>query len=176
MGIPQIVPEEYSKKTIRNFLNCAEAKYNTKPKDYGPTEKEKKLHNIWIEILKKNIKEGKINSLLWIENEDLKKCFDGIDEKCEICLDNVINYDTARFLTALNLLYFGKPPKDLPPKYIFSYIDNIYTVTSEFSAHGKNDKTTDGLSPDGWSALLSGMIQIMQWVAKGNPNPTSPQS
>ena len=59
------------------------------------------------------------------------------------------------------------------PKFIFSYIDNIYTVTSEISAHGKNDKTTEGLCADGWSALLSGMIQIMQWVAETNPNKSS---
>lgn len=169
MGIPQIVPEEYSKKTIRKFLNCANAKYNTKPKDYAPTEEEKKLHNIWIKMLNESVKIGEKNSLLWTDKKDLENRFGKIEKKGEICLDNVINYDTARFLTALNLLYFGEPPSDLPPKYIFSYIDNIYTVTSEFSAHGKNDKTTDGLSLDGWSALLSGMLQIMQWVTDTNP-------
>jgi hypothetical protein len=86
-------------------------------------------------------------------------------------------YDAARFFAALNQLYFGNATHPgLPPKYIFSYMDNIYTVTSEFSAHGKNATTTNDLSPDGWSALLSGMLQIMQWVADTNPNPPPPQN
>ena len=78
----------------------------------------------------------------------------------------------SSILIQLSTLYRAKI-ENLPPKYIFSYIDNIYTVTSEISAHGKNDKTTEGLCADGWSALLSGMIQIMQWVADTNPNKSS---
>ena len=81
-------------------------------------------------------------------------------------------------LTALQLIFRNQSQYVDLPKYIFSYIDNIYTITSEFSAHGRNDKTTDaeGFSPDGWSALLSGMLQIMQWVADKNPNPPSYQN
>ena len=79
-------------------------------------------------------------------------------------------------LIALQAIYRNSSQYAGLPKYIFAYIDNIYTVTSEFSAHGRNDKTTKGLSTDGWSALLSGMLQIMQWVAATNPNPQSPQN
>lgn len=90
--------------------------------------------------------------------------------KNKICDDakNIISISQSLaiscILNKLQKLYEANISK-LPPKYIFSYIDNIYTVTSEISAHGKNDKTTEDLGADGWSALLSGMIQIMQWVA-----------
>ena len=69
-------------------------------------------------------------------------------------------------------------PPGLPPKYIFSYIDNIYTVTSEWSSHGKNLKTTKPkeFTLEGWKALVFGMCQILQWMAKENPNPPSYQN
>lgn len=90
--------------------------------------------------------------------------------------EEIIKYSTAKVLHLLyDHFYKGNSSPNIP-KYIFSYIDNIYTVTSELSAHGKNTTTTKDLSPDGWSALLSGMIQIMQWVTDTNPNPTSPQN
>ena len=134
----------------------------------------KKLHIDWCKIIGKSIKDKNRNTLLWLEDSDLNRYLNEL--QIQSPLDKLRQYDTARFLAALNQLYFGDPPKDLPPKYIFSYIDNIYTVTSELSAHGKNDKTTEGLSVDGWEALLSGMLQIMKWVADTNPNPKSPQS
>ena len=85
------------------------------------------------------------------------------------------NWDTDRKEQEIELYneYMSGMEKDFYqecPQYIFSYTDCIYTVTSEFSAHGKNDRTTDDLSIDGWEALLSGMLQIMQWVADKNPN------
>jgi hypothetical protein len=70
------------------------------------------------------------------------------------------------FATLIN--FYNKQGKNTPspPKYIFSYIDNIYTVTSEWSAHGRNAQTTNDLTKEGWEALLNGMLQILQWVAK----------
>ena len=149
------------KDTVRRFLNCDLLGYSR--------EFEKKLsfiHKDWVRI------KGILGKNVFSNNDapSISKCI-----KTNANTNLIIKYSCAKTLTALNDFYFCNP-YDFPPKYIFAYIDNIYTVTSEFSAHGKNDKTTKGLSTDGWSALLSGMLQIMQWVAATNPNPTSPQS
>ena len=140
-------------ETVRRFLNCNLLGYS------GQFEQRlSHIHSNFVNIcnkLKKKVlnKNDKMAITKWISDYEA---------------DLIIEYSNAKVVTALNDFYFHAP-YDFPPKYIFSYIDNIYTVTSEFSAHGKNDKTTDGLSSDGWSALLSGMLQIMQWVTDTNP-------
>lgn len=52
------------------------------------------------------------------------------------------------------------------PKFILSYIDNIYTVTSERSAHGKKDHKDEEVSPEGWIALVYEMIQVLLWCVR----------
>ena len=153
--------------TVRRFLNCDLLGYSR--------EFEKKLSHIHTNFKKVC---NKLNKKVLNKNDEsdirnhIQKYSKDIDKETDL----IIEYSNAKILTALNDFYFHDP-YDFPPKYIFSYIDNIYTVTSEFSAHGKNDNTTDDLlSTDGWSALLSGMLEIMKWVAKENPNPASHQS
>ena len=63
---------------------------------------------------------------------------------------------------------------DIIPKYIFSYIDNIYTVTSEWSAHGGNPTRVTDLSAEGFRALVYGMCQILDWFADKYPNQPQP--
>ena len=175
VGIPNTIPQRYADLSTRQFLNYNDVQYNISLKvDVDcrqASQDDKDLHNAWKDIVK-NV--GR--NLLWASLQDVKNRIESYNlrNKTSIQPRELINYDTARFLTALSSLYFSPPPTDLPPKYIFSYIDNIYTVTSEFSAHGKNNLAEQKLSQDGWNALLSGMLQIMQWVANTNPNPPSP--
>ena len=160
-GLPKIVPARYG---IRKYLNNASNQYNPSSSlKLDPYDKT--LHKTWKDMIDKSIKAQKGNTLLWWNDKNLQAELNSLQST--IILDDLKAYDAARFFAALNQLYFGNSvPSGLPPKYIFSYMDNIYTITSEFSAHGKNATTTNALSSDGWSALLSGMLQIMQWVAK----------
>ena len=66
-------------------------------------------------------------------------------------------------------------PDDKVPKYLFSYIDNIYTVTSEWSAHGGTPNKVTDLSAEGFRALVYGMCQILDWLADKYPNPANNQ-
>jgi len=90
-------------------------------------------------------------------------------DKLEQEVQYVLQYATAWRLGNLSEFYKGDIPEGCPPKYIFSGIDNIYTVTSEWSSHGKNLTTTKELSLEGWKAIVFGMCQILQWVADTNP-------
>lgn len=154
------------KDTVRRFLKCNLLGYS------GQFEKMlSHIHTNCVDIC--NNLNKKV--LTKIDESDIRKHIQNYSKDINKETDLIIEYSNARVLTALNDFYFNDP-YDFPPKYIFSYIDNIYTVTSEFSAHGRNDKTADELSADGWSALLSGMLQIMQWVAATNPNPQSQQN
>ena len=82
---------------------------------------------------------------------------------------DVIEFSSFVLEGMLNYCYRGKntnsSPTNLPPKYVFAYVDNIYTVTSEWSSHGHNLTTTQDLSPEGWKALIFGMLQILQYLA-----------
>ena len=96
------------------------------------------------------------------------------DYKDDKKVDDIINCTTVIIEGILNICYrTAQKTFSDPPKYIFSYIDNVYTVTSEWSSHGKNQTTTQALSLEGWKTLVFGMCQILQWLAKKNPNPPS---
>ena len=95
---------------------------------------------------------------------------------CEREAEYVMQYATASYLKELANFYKGNPSNTDPPLYIFSYMDNIYTITSEFSHHVINYKENQSLSDDGWEALLHGMCQILQWIVEKYPNSSTPQS
>ena len=160
---------------VRGFLNKKKCCYN----DYHYHDTYFNS-NDWVEILKllRNWPSDKDKSSL---ESYFKKKYDKaqdqqIEKKVKYCIDYAETMRTmaenSNLLSYLYDLYSAsKNPsinEDLP-KYIFSYIDNIYTVTSELSAHGNNDMTTHDLSRDGWDVLLHGMCQIMQWVASQPP-------
>ena len=162
-----------SSVSVRNFLN-SQSDYKAKL----PNKEHWDMYQNWLKL---SVELGRFpistKDQKYIENTyfpNLEKAT-GI-KKDKKDAEKIIKYSTAKVLHLLYDHFYRDNSSTNIPKYIFSYIDNIYTVTSEVSSHGPNDKTTDGLSPDGWSALLSGMLQIMQWVADTNPNPTSPQS
>ncbi|MBQ7395630.1 MAG: hypothetical protein IJW08_03730 [Lentisphaeria bacterium] len=155
-------------QTCRDLLNAKDAKYNC----YLVANKRKHLTAHWWRYIKETntFPTDQLNVEQWLlRNVDYYKEPKNVEKASKDAL-SIINM-TEQMKTWVTLIDFYKQQGNtslLPHKYIFSYIDNIYTVTSELSAHGKNDKTTEGLSSDGWSALFSGMLQIMQWVAKEN--------
>lgn len=75
--------------------------------------------------------------------------------------ENAVN--TCIYMAAAN---FFLQDKSAIPKFILSYIDNIYTVTSEFSAHGRRNHTYNDVSREGWTALVYEMVQVLQWCVK----------
>ena len=88
-----------------------------------------------------------------------------VDKACK----NVFRYQRALNVGELSGFYNSENPPPWPPKCIVSYIDNIYTVTCEISAHTGKEGSYRKLSQDGWEALLHGMLQIMKWVADQPP-------
>ena len=151
-----------NEQSVRNYLNLSEAYSALFKREYTPRNFECFKRSSYYQT---GITREKVKKFLqaWKDGKDIR-----FDVEAET--ERVLQYATALELGTLANFYKGKTCPSDPPKYIFSYIDNIYTVTSEFSAHGKNDRTTDDLSIDGWKALLSAMIQILQWVADTNPN------
>lgn len=112
-----------------------------------------------------------------IPEEDRKKTqehFHNQQERIEEYFNDIsFISELISFHDQLKKLSFDSAAK--VPKYIFSYIDNIYTVTSEWAAHGGNpDKVTD-LSAEGFRALVYGMCQILDWLADKYPNPVNNQ-
>ena len=143
---------------VREWLNDPQNGYNFY-KNYIPNHH---IASFWI----RQIKHYKRRSLFFLDDDERKH----LEQFCQARnedFDQLMNYDMAVFFAALNEIFLrNQTPSDLPPKYIFSYIDNIYTVTSECSVHGENQTTTYELSQEGWDALLNAMLQILQWLAQ----------
>lgn len=173
--VSYIVDEVFSSKwkpgerhTVRNFLN-SQSCYKTRLPDKCAWDMYQNWLKLSVELGHFPISTEDQN---YIENTYFPNLEKGTGvKKGKEDAEEIIKYSTAKVLHLLYDHFYKDNLSPNIPKYIFSYIDNIYTVTSEVSSHGPNPNTTDGLSPDGWSALLSGMIQIMQWVADTNPNP-----
>ena len=69
----------------------------------------------------------------------------------------------AALLCYLN--YYLQDCKDIP-KYFIACLDHVYTLTSEFSAHGKSDVNEADIP---WRALADDMITILKWCVANNP-------
>ena len=135
-------------KTVRKILNHVEYNKNLRLPDdvFKKIEQDYKTeinkNSLWKEYL------DYLNEFrVW--NEDKKAMFR--------------TFSTHFFLTYFNLAFSAENHENQTvPKYIWSFIDNIYTTVSECSMHGRGDDTRK-LSTEGWYALFNGMCQILTW-------------
>lgn len=87
---------------------------------------------------------------------------DDLDNNVEL-LPGADAADTAALLCYLN--YYLQDCKDIP-KYFIACLDHVYTLTSEFSAHGKSDIDVNDIP---WRALADDMITILKWCVGNQP-------
>ena len=184
--VDQIMPSNEKDISVRKFLNDSENQYHGASKKEDTNDPEFKCNNrVFSNLEDKEIKD------FWLSACKIYKPFPTETNKSKLesfyqkkgwkpddakkIAEYIIDLSTATPMYRLLSMQYvysvnWDPKSSLPPKYIFSYIDNIYTVTSEWSAHGKNLTKTDELSLEGWKTLVYGMCQILQWFAKKHPN------
>lgn len=100
------------------------------------------------------------------EWKDLQNALDN-DVKLLPGADDADAADAAALLCYLN--YYLQDCKDIP-KYFIACLDHVYTLTSEFSAHGKCDIDVNDIP---WRALADDMITILKWCVKRPPQRTT---